>query len=554
MKHVVWAAVIGWCLASPCAAETIEAPSHIQAVTVFADRALVTREAALKLSKGSHSIEVAPLPSYVEADSISAKGVGEARVTLYGVRLVTKQLETAQDPKVKTLEEEIRKLTRRQQRLQTTKQVLEQERKYLASIQAASSEQIGKDFITKSPSATDATAMLSFLDDAFLKNAERDQQADIELEDLISELDRFNRELAQLTQSRARQETAIVVDLEAQEGGSFTLAVSYRVPGATWQPSYEARATTNATDVELGLSGLVRQQTGEAWDDVQLTLSTAKPALAGSMPELQPWFLRPWEPVAVGQAFRMKADKGRLNRVDGGEADLLEPLSSNTLAVPEEAQVAVATVETQGPAVTFTLPKPATIASDWQPQKVPISSQRLSANLAYEATPRLTPYAFLRAKVTNTTEGLYLPGPVSVFLDGAFVTTAALKQVAPGEEFDLYLGVDERVKVEHKHLKERVEVSLLPGLRGKTKSTNYEFLTTLENFTGRKVAVTVFDQVPVSDREEIVVESIKQTPSEVEKDPEKPGVFRWVFELGPSQKHELRLSYRVRHPVDMQIQ
>lgn len=216
--------------------------------------------------------------------------------------------------------------------------------------------------------------------------------------------------------------------------------------------------------------------------------------------------------------------------------------------------VATATIETQGPSVTFHLPKPESIPDDWQPHKVPIGSQRFQATLAYETTPRVLPFAFLRAKVTNASDALLLAGPVAVFLDGAFVATASLKQIAPGEEFDLYLGVDERVKVERKPLKEHVEVSLLPGLHGKTRSTDYEFLTTISNFTGRHIAVTVFDQLPVSEREEIIVESVKQTPAEVEKDPDKPGVFRWLLELNANQKQELKLSYRVRHPVDVQIQ
>jgi uncharacterized protein (TIGR02231 family) len=219
------------------------------------------------------------------------------------------------------------------------------------------------------------------------------------------------------------------------------------------------------------------------------------------------------------------------------------------------ATLATATVGTQGPAVTYRLPKPETVPGDWQPHKMPIGSESFQASLMYGATPRLVPYAFLRARVKNTTAQVFLPGAVSVFLDGAFIATASLEQIAPAEEFDLYLGVDERVKVERQELKEKVEVSLLPGLRGKTKSIDYEQLTTIENFTGRKIHLTVFDLVPVSQREEIVVESVRQAPPNVEADLEqRPGVFRWELDLAPSQKQELRLSYRVRHPVDMQVQ
>ncbi|HLD77976.1 MAG TPA: DUF4140 domain-containing protein, partial [archaeon] len=136
------------------------------AVTVFPDRAGITRSASVQLPKGEHAVRIAPLPSAVEPDSVTARGSGAAEVTLYGVRLVTKQLEAAQDPNVKALEEEIRDVTRKQQRLRKLKEVLTQERQYLASIRAASSEQIGKDLITKSPSASDAAKLLEFLDEA----------------------------------------------------------------------------------------------------------------------------------------------------------------------------------------------------------------------------------------------------------------------------------------------------------------------------------------------------------------------------------------------------
>ncbi len=55
------------------------------------------------------------------------------------------------------------------------------------------------------------------------------------------------------------------------------------------------------------------------------------------------------------------------------------------------------------------------------------------------------------------------------------------------------------------------------------------------------------------EREEIIVESVKQVPDELERDEEKPGLCSWTLELIPKQKQELTLSYRVRHPVDMQI-
>ena len=548
MKRAVGIAwIIAVVAARPCAAEVIEASSKIVGVTVFQDRAMVTRRAEVTLSAGEATVKFGPLPGQLEPNSLMARGTGTAAVTLYGVRLLTTQLATAQDPKVKTFEESIRANQRRQRATQRLVEVLRSEYLYLDSIRAASGEQLSKELVTKAPSASEAAALLTFLDESLLKNAERQQQVEIEQEPLARELETLQRELAELSHTRERQEVAVLVDLTVEKSGPFSLEISYRLPGASWQPAYEARAATGRDEILLDSSALVRQQTGESWDGVEMVLSTAKPALAGSMPELQPWFLKPWEPVPMSKA-RGAMFTDSLNREDMPAASAPESPRK------EEAKVASATVEFSGPTVTFRLPKPVFVLSDWQPQKVSISSTRFSAMLAYEATPKLAPYAFLRAKLTNNTDALYLAGPVAVFVDGAFVSTASLKQIAPSESFDLDLGVDERMKIERKLLKERVEVSLLPGLRGKMKSTEYEWLTTVENLTGRKAAIKLYDLLPVSQREEIVVESIKLTPSEVEKDPEKPGVFHWTVELGLSQKQELRMAYRLRHPVDMQVQ
>ncbi len=543
-----------WQLTGVSHAETTDAESKIVAVTVFPDRAGITREASVTLAEGDQTIEIGPLPGGLEPSSVSARGAGESDVTLYGVRLVTRQLEGAQDPKAERFEEAIRKLQQDQRQLQNTKQVIEQERTYLASIQAASGEQIGKDLVTRAPSATDAAALLAFIHDSLTRILEQERDADKELEESGRELDRLRRELAALTHGRARQETVLAVDVGAPKAGRFQLQVSYRLPGASWEPAYEARAISTVGSVELAASALVRQQTGEEWSGVQLTLSTAQPSIAGSMPELEPWFLRPYEPMAMKQSMVARAPAAEalydenLSKSLSEEKDKFDDARAN-----REARVAQAAVLAQGPAVTYRLPQAVSIPSDWQPRKVPITVSTLNAQLAYESTPRLVTHAFLRAKVANTTDQLFLPGSVAVFLDGAYVATAALKQVAPGETFDLYLGADERVRVERKQLKERVEVSLLPGLRGKIRSTDYEFLTTIENFTGRRITLTVFDQTPVSEREEIVVESVKAAPGEIKRDQEKPGVFQWTLELAPTQKQELRLSYRVRHPVDLQV-
>ena len=126
---------------------------------------------------------------------------------------------------------------------------------------------------------------------------------------------------------KSRAAVPVARELEAEHAGTLQLDVSYRLPGAGWRPAYEARAETGTDAVELVSYGLVRQRTGEDWRDVRLTLSTAKPTIAGSMPRLEPLKLRPWQPIElrkkaeVGFAAMAEAPRRTLERVSGEELD-----------------------------------------------------------------------------------------------------------------------------------------------------------------------------------------------------------------------------------------
>lgn len=145
---------------------------------------------------------------------------------------------------------------------------------------------------------------------------------------------------------------------------------------------------------------------------------------------------------------------------------------------------------------------------------------------------------------------------MQVFLDGAFVASSSMDPIAPGEQFDLYLGVDERITVERTQLAEKVDVSVLPGLHGKMKTVDHAYLTTIDNHVGRPVTITLLDQVPVAQHDEIKIENVtwKPEPNAKDEDPEKPGVKRWTLQLADGAKSEVRLSFRVRHPVGFQVE
>jgi Domain of unknown function (DUF4139) len=74
------------------------------------------------------------------------------------------------------------------------------------------------------------------------------------------------------------------------------VVLSYETSAARWKPTYELQYLPDRGQVVLAFSGLVSQESGEDWDGVRLSLSTARPARFERLPELLTW--------RIGQADR----------------------------------------------------------------------------------------------------------------------------------------------------------------------------------------------------------------------------------------------------------
>ena len=91
--------------------------------------------------------------------------------------------------------------------------------------------------------------------------------------------------------------------LEVDGDGEIELELSYVVPGASWSSGYDLRLAGET--LTLTWHGMITQRTGEDWPECALKLSTARPAGALEVPELDPWFvdvLRPMPPIAYAAA------------------------------------------------------------------------------------------------------------------------------------------------------------------------------------------------------------------------------------------------------------
>ena len=103
-----------------------------------------------------------------------------------------------------------------------------------------------------------------------------------DLQSLQKELEILERRRAELSKdaTRAAREAVIFTDQQAEGKGSIRL--NYLVRQCGWSPTYTFRAAEGEDEVRLECNGSIQQMTGEDWNGVKLTLSTASPALSAA--------------------------------------------------------------------------------------------------------------------------------------------------------------------------------------------------------------------------------------------------------------------------------
>jgi uncharacterized protein (TIGR02231 family) len=519
--------------------------SQITSVIVYEDRAMVTRTAHLTLETEEYKVAIVDLPEGIMDASVRASGRGLAMVKITGLEIEKIFLEKSGIAKVRDLEEQIQKLEDDKKGIQDQIAARKIQQKFLNSLQVLSSEQISEELSTKRPNVEEYQQVLSFLFSGLANVNLEIQKLEMNKRELQEKLNVLQKELQQVRSLRARMRKSAIVSLQADRSGAFDLEVSYVVRGAGWRPSYDARVIGNPNKVELRYYGEVWQRTGEDWPEARVTLSTARPAVGGRAPELITWALN-----YIPQWYGQENEENRRIMLRGALKD--KPAAKPSPKKLEEDAVArleTAQVRSAGTSVLFEIDERKEVSSDGSPQKFTIAIDQFKPKMQYNAVPKLTPYAYLHSKVKNEAEYPLLAGPVNIFMGPDFIGKASIDNVAPTEEFPLYLGVDEGIKIKRDLIKkEKSKVGFLT----KKEKIHYTYKTTITSFKKNKVKLSILDQVPVSQNKEIVITDVKITPTPKENKTDQ-GELQWEFEISPKEELEIILEYSVEYPNGKEI-
>lgn len=516
---------------------SITAP--IRDVVVYPDRAMVTRVSNVEVPIGKHKIRFKNGNPSLEPNSLRAESLDTNSIVL-GISSYTEMNLVSSNPEVRYLEEKIQTL---ENKIESSKKHIERIKKDLSGI-----EQYSK-FLTyyiseKSTEAID-TAQGTSWDDGIKILSKRRTNTKSELQKVEKEIYSTNQEKNILSQKLNKiqstaQKTYRVIEVQVQSttGKPTSIAFSYVVPAASWTVSYGIQATSEGK-AKIEYYGNIRQETGEDWKNVNLSLSTASPAKGGSRYNLYP--------IQVSGRIIKTKDIIFLSEQKSMAKPLLaeEPNTSSMESEGSPETGGYSKLETSGESLLFTIPRKTEILSTKKEQKVLIAQYDDRAiSMSYRIIPSLQLGAHLTGNFKNTKSFPLLAGSVNSFFDSGFVGRSSLEYTGPNQTFLVGFGIDRSVQV-NRNLKTYEEPV---GALRSGKYFHTELEVEIQNQSDETKKISFLDRIPISEVEEISVEIMPATTYGYIED--SKGILRWDTELPPRSKKTFKLHYRVRTPTN----
>ena len=585
--------------------------SKVVSVVLYRGQAQVTRRVPLPAGTGNKEIVVSNLPNSIVSNSLFAEGVDGVDVQALRYREHYLAPEDSVNSEIQELEED----------LEYTKRVLEE----ISQIQALYKRQLNyldslEEFVAPSAQAELTSGVLDVEALQQLTLFSFDQREELmlrqvdlaqEKRDREAERDLINSKLNKLIseQPTSRQVREAIIFLNKSNEESSHLFLTYLVGSSGWQPAYNFRADTKTSTVNVEYNAIIQQVSGEDWNNVNLTLSTATPSLSASGPALGTFsvvltqstdddVVRDLEEqVTHGIAKNYNRQAPITSEPNAGFAQSIpsppQDAYGNILQAQESAQSLLeqATSREETLDLSFALNNAANavsllevLAKDKSPStsvqsreelslnydfedKVSIASRRdqqiirisesdVAADFYYVATPILTELIYREAELKNTSDADFLAGSVSTYLDDKFVGRTEIDAIARGQSFTLGFGADPQLRASQRLVSHDQE------FQGGNQLINLAYELRLENFSQEAAKVRLLDRLPLSESSSAIKITLGKLETSLSKDPayvklERPkGILRWDIELEPETNGEeaLLVNYDYQLEFDRNYQ
>lgn len=523
--------------------EPVDANGSITSVTLYRNRAAITRTTTLDVDAGGYSIFFRDIPNSAYLDSVQAHVSDNASLL---------SVDTSNKPIVKDNRDVIAQLTKQIEQkeaemdgINAAKQAIELQ---IAMLQTLIEQSGGED--APPFDMTTFGSQLEFIGDQMTTLAASLIANENQRKEIRDEIQTLMRKRGNIG-SEQRNQIDAIVDIGMARAGTVTVELTYLVLNASWQPVYSIRASEGGDAIVIEYDAEIAQRTGENWTDVAITLSTAQPQRSATPPMPSPWYVDVKPPLVTKNVSGPTSRRTTSSAGDGrqlGNAYLGLEMTMTDVAVEEAS--AMASVVGDGPAVSFVLPRTVVVPSNAEEsQTISLAAIDATADLYHVAVPMLTDSVYIRSEVSNDSPYILLPGRASIFHGSDYVGKTSLSTVTPDETFTIDLGIDPSVSAT-RSLVEKNTAST--GLFASAKQTAYNYQIAISNGHDKPIDLRVWDRIAISQDEsiEILLEKLSQplsTDANYLKQERPRGLLRWDLSIDANMTGEqtYTLDWRV---------
>lgn len=517
---------------------TVQAP--VAAVTVYPDGAELTRRATAELPAGTHRVflpyagldDLSALPRIATSEGVTIGTLGFRRAMAVDREALFTAAQAAAWAEVERLQDAADDAADARDRAAAALKALKARLAFLDKVdpgEAATAEgvlalaaSIADQVAEAEAASVEARATLRPLD-------ERIEEIAAELKAAQAAFDRLS--------PPAEVADMISVEVTQAEAGPVTLELTELAASAWWEMDYDLDLDREAGTLAIDRKVIVTQATGEAWSDVALTLSTARPGEATGPTPVYPDQAR----IAAVQELARATAAPMAMEDAAGYAAAPEPMI--------EAEMKTASMQIDGLALSYVYPEPVTVASD-EAAELALDTLALEAEPLVWASPRQDETAFTVARFTNTTQEPILPGMANILRDGHLVGRQYIEMIPAGGETEMGFGPIEGIRLAT--IFER-NAEGDTGLISRSNTREQRLTFTVENLTGEPQDVRAFFPLTYSEQEDLRVR-VTATPAPDETDIERArGVSAWDLTVAPGETAEVNITVALDWPEGSEL-
>jgi uncharacterized protein (TIGR02231 family) len=541
------------------AVKPMEVASEISEVTVYADRARVTRLGTCTLTEGQQAFVFKKLPGWVDEESVRLALVPPGAGSIGDVQVQREYLSETDDKALNEAQEAVQEISDRIRAFDDEQRILAAEARQIENIKVFSTEKLPKDAALAQVNIDEYAKVVGFVGERLRDLAAKRRELEVARRELGPEQSARQKTLNDLRSHSSLQQTMVFVTVDAAAKAKASLSLTYMLPGATWTPVHEVRAEgREPKSLDLLSHAMLTQTTGEDWRQADIAFSTQSSTATMGIPQLDAMLLGNTRAVALVMGGKSSSFSRAKQVFEGQQAmwnsynnpqELIGDLRSNRAKQKrqeEEASQIFKTLQARGTSAHFTGQGAPIVRSDGKPVRVPIGNTHLEAQTFIAAVPEVSLNAARIVNLTNTGDQPLLPGKVALYQGGAFLGMTETEFVAEGEAFSIFLSNADEIKLSR--VLDRKKSSLKRGRRNRMQVA---FDITVENLSDRSIGLRLSDRIPVSQNREIEISRVKLSPA---AEPDSRGLVNWTLELAAGETQHHTMAYTIEYPPEALVQ